>query len=334
MSRSSAPHPFDHDFGVTDDHCEQFRRDGFVKLEGFLNADVVDMLLDRVRVELGGEESIAFSKGATAFSRTKYDFVTDKSAVFELLERPYFREALTGLTGRDLFLTFEVSFEIEKNVNNGLPWHIGMQSFGFQLVKEFGCTLWAPLHPIEANGQRGGMACVPEHVVPGDFAYPADLAVVETLKARERAGRKTSAQDYLDLRLGILNSPALAEILEAHQVEDDFDPGDVLVFNKTVVHRSIMLGEGELSRRAAYVMRLVDADSRYDLNQARTLEFPVEHYGKGIFPYKPVTRQHIEIHHAGAEHGDLLAECAYFGDRDRRMIRRAHRDARTERPSE
>ena len=334
MSRSAAPHPFDHDFVVTDRHREQFQRDGFVKLEGFLNADVVDMLLDRVRVELGGETSLELSQGTAAFSRARYDFVTDKSAVFELLERPYFREALTGLTGCDLFLTFELSFEVEKNVNEGLPWHVGVQSFGFQLAEEFGCTLWAPLHPIDVNGQRGGMVCVPQHVVPGDFAYPADLAVVETLKARERAGKRTGAQDYFDLRLGILNSPSMAEILEAHQVEDDFDPGDVLVFNKTVIHRSIMLGEGELPRRAAYVMRLVDADSRYDLNRARTLDFPAEHYGKGILPYRPVTRQHIEIHHAGAEHGDLLAECAHFGDRDRRMVRRAQHDARTERPSE
>ena len=315
-------HPFDNEFAVTGEQKEQFQRDGFVRLEGFLNASAVGMLLDRTEVELTRSTTNSFTGRAAQLSRAQYDFGTAKTDVFELLERPYFRQALTGLTGRDLFLTFEMSFEIEKNFNEGLPWHVGVQSFGYQFAEDFGCTLWAPLHPIDAGGQRGGMAYVPQHLLPGEFVYPADLAVVEALRARERSGRRTSAQDYGDLRAGILNSPVMDELLRAHQVEDDFDPGDVLLFNKTVVHRSIMLGEGELPRRAAYVLRFVDAASRYDLNRVRALEFPAEKYTKGLFTYKPVTRQHIEIAEAGAKDGDLLAECAYFSDRDRRLIQK------------
>ena len=316
------PHPFDNEFNVTREHREQFARDGFVKLRGFLNASAVRMLLDRVDRELT-HGTVDNLKADSMYNRAKYDFETDKTDIFQLLERPYFRRTMTGLTGCDLFLTFEMSFEIEKNVNKGLPWHVGVQSFGYQFAEEFGCTLWAPLHPIDSRGQRSGMAYVSEAVLSGEFVYSADLAFVEALRARERAGKKTSVQDYFGLKNGILNSPVMDELLEAHQVKDDFDPGDVLLFNKRVIHRSVMLGEGKLARRAAYVMRFVDADSRYDLSRARTLEFPVEQYGKGFFPYNPITRQHIEIAEAGAEHGDMLAQCAYFGDRERRMIRRA-----------
>ena len=315
------PHPFDNEFRVTREQKERFARDGFVKLKGFLNASVVRLLLNRVDVELA-RDTPDFFRVDSLFKRAQYDFDTDKTQVFDLVQRPFFQKALTGLAGRDLFLTFEMSFEIEKNVSKGYPWHVGVQSFGFQFAEDFGCTLWAPLHPIDASGQRGGMAYVPQRALPGDFAYPADLAIVEALKARERAGKWTSARDYFDLRGAMFNSPAMNELLETCQVEDDFEPGDALLFNKNVVHRSVMLGEGELSRRAAYVLRFVDADSRYNLRRARMLEFPVERYGKGIFPYKPITRQHIEIAEAGAEHGDLLAECAYFTDRDRRIIRR------------
>lgn len=281
---------------------------------------MVVALRDRVEAELN--RGMAIDLRALAFSKAQYDFDAPKTDLFDLMERPYFQRALTDLTGHDLFLTFEVSWEIERNVNKGLPWHVGIQSFGFQFAEEFGCTLWAPLHPVDATGQGGGMAYVPQHVLSGDFVYSADLAVVETLRARERSGTSTSAQDYFDLRFGFLNSAAMDELLEAHRMEDDFDPGDVLLFNKMVIHRSVMLGDGELPRRAAYALRFVDAASRYDLNRARALEFPVEQYGKGLFPYKPLTRQHIEIAEAGAEHGDLLAECAYFSDRDRRMVRR------------
>ena len=319
MSRSTTPHPFDHDFRITSEHRKRFARDGFVKLEGFLNAEAISVLSERADAELNRGTNVNLR--AVAFSKAVYDFNAAGSHLFELLERPYFRDAVTGLTGRDLFLTFEASFEIEKNVNKGLPWHVGVQSFGYQFAEEFGCTLWAPMHPVVAEGQRGGMAYVPQHVLSGEFVYSADLAVVEMLRSRERSGARTSVQDYFDLRMGLLNNPVLDELLEVHQVEDSFDPGDVLLFNKAVAHRSIMLGEGELDRRAAYVLRFVDAASRYDLNRAQALEFPVEQYGRGLFPFKPITRRHIEIAEAGAQHGDLLAECAYFGDRDRRMVR-------------
>ncbi|MXY24974.1 MAG: hypothetical protein F4Y45_10690 [Acidobacteria bacterium] len=323
------PHPFDSEFRVTREQIERFSRDGFVKLNGFLNASVVRMLLNRVDTELARGMAVDLNRGKSdrarsdsVFNRVQYDFESDKTHIFELLERAYFRQALTDLTGCELFLAFEMSFEIEKNVNKGLPWHVGVQSFGYQFAEDFGCTLWAPLHPVDTTGQRGGMAYVPEHVLSGEFVYSADLAVVEALKARERAGKKTNVEDYFGLRMGILNSPVMDELLEAHQVEDDFEPGDVFLFNKNVIHRSVMLDDGALSRRAAYVLRFVDATSRYDLHRARTLEFHVDQYGTGLFARKPVTRQHIEIAEAGVEHGDLLAECAYFSDRGRRLVRR------------
>lgn len=313
---------FDNDFCINREHKEQFRRDGFVKLNGFLNSSVVSMLLDRVDVELARGTSETLSVDAR-FNRAKYDFDADKAKIFELLEAPYFRQAMIDLTGHDLFLTFETSYEIEKNTNKGFPWHVCVQGFGYQFAEQFGCTFWAPLHPVNVNKQRGGLACISRQVVPGEFAYSTDLAVIEVIQAREQAGNRTSVQDYFDLRAGVLNSPVMTELLETHKVEHNFTPGDVLLFDKTVVHRSVMLGEGELARRVAYVLRFVDASSRYDLNRAKILEFPSEQYGKGFFPYKPLTRQHIEIAEAGAENGDLLSECAYFSDRERRMIRRA-----------
>lgn len=300
----------------------QFQRDGFVKLDGFLNAAVVDTLLDRVEVEMR-RGTVDNFKVDSMFNRVKYDFESDKNVIFELLERRYFQQALTDLVERDLFLTFELCFELEKNVNKGFPWHVGAQSFGYQFADEFGCTMWAPLHPVDVKGQRGGMAYVPQHVVSGEFIFDQiEPAVVSTMKAKENAGTRTTVAEFFGMRTGILNSPTMVEILENHQVEEDFRPGDVLLFNKMVIHRSIMLGEGELPRRAAYVLRFVDAGSHYDLKRAQDLEYPVEQYGKGLFAYKAITRQHIEIAEDGADDGDLLSECAYFSDRDRRMVRR------------
>ena len=315
-------HPFDSGFVVTHEQKEQFQRDGFVKLEGFFNDDVVNTLLERIDDEMDRGTPGNF-QADSLFARAKYDFVTGKTNVYELLERPFFQRALTDLGERDLFLTFELCFEMEKNASKGFPWHVGAQSFGYQVAEEFACTLWAPLHPVDSKGQRGGMAYVPENVISGDFIYrQIEPAVVSTLEAKERAGVRTNVDEYFAMRTGILNSPAMVEILENHQIEDDFEPGDALLFNKMVVHRSIMLGEGTLPRRAAYVMRFIDARSHYDLQRAQNLEFPVEKYGKGFIPYKPFTRQHIEIAEAGTKDGEVLAECPYFDNRDRRIIRR------------
>ncbi|MDE2802203.1 MAG: hypothetical protein OXK21_04920, partial [Chloroflexota bacterium] len=174
------PHSFDNEFRITPEHKLQYVRDGFVKLEGFLNPTVVDMLLDRTEREMRGNARNTTT--GSAFSRVQYDFESGKHDVYELMARPYFRKALTELVDHDLFLTFEVCFEIEQLVNEGFGWHVGVQSFGFQFSREFGCTLWAPLQPVDPQGQRGGMAYVPQNVISGEFMYDQlEPAVVSTL---------------------------------------------------------------------------------------------------------------------------------------------------------
>ena len=105
-------HPFDTDFLITPERKEQFRRDGFVKLKGFLNAEVVEALLERIEVEMGRGAPSNF-KDEKLFTRAKYDFETDKPEVYELMEWPHFRRTLTDLSECDLFLITELCFEIE-----------------------------------------------------------------------------------------------------------------------------------------------------------------------------------------------------------------------------
>lgn len=75
------------------------------------------------------------------------------------------------------------------------------------------------------------------------------------------------------------------------------------VFNKYVVYRSIMMDEGPLPKRAAFVMRFVEDGSHYDLTRAQNLEYPAEKYG-----HKAFTLSHIEI---GLPDGALLTESNY-----------------------
>ena len=316
-------HPFDSDFRATPEQKIQFQRDGCVKLDGFLNGQVLHMLRDLVDVEMQRE---TINSTTPPLYRANYALEGDRRQIFELLACRYFRQALTDLTDNDLFFTGEQIFEVEQNADIGSTWHVGVDTFGYQVSTEFGCTLWAPLQPVNARGQRGGLAYVPQHVISGEWVFDQiEPAVVSALEAKERAGVKTNTPDYVSMKRGVLNSPAMLEILESLRVEEDFEPGDVLLFNKMVVHRGVALEEGPLAKRAAYAMRFVDARSHYDLRRARNVEYPVQKYRTGLFAYKPFTRQPIEMAEAGAADGDLIAECAYFSERDRRMLRRERR---------
>ena len=97
-----------------------------IKLEGFFNTGVVDTLLDRVEVEMNRKPR-GKTKTDSRSSRVKYDFEPDRSHIFELLERPYFRRVVTDLVERDLFLTSELCFKLGKRVSGGLSWHVGIE---------------------------------------------------------------------------------------------------------------------------------------------------------------------------------------------------------------
>ena len=90
-------HPFDNAFRITPEHKTQFQRDGFVKLEGFLNGAVVDMLRDRTEREMRGNTRNTTT--GTAFSRVQYDFESDKNDVYEMMARPLLPAGADGTGG-------------------------------------------------------------------------------------------------------------------------------------------------------------------------------------------------------------------------------------------
>ena len=299
----------DSGFQLSEAQIKKFQTDGYVKLPKFLSADTVDMLLRRTDAEM----SKSLDSFTSQFNRLKYDFESDKADIYELIQAETFQQVMSALTNRNLFMTFELCFELKSGVSKGFPWHVGVQSFGYQRAEEFGCTIWAPLHPIRTDGQRGGMAYVPDRLMSGRFVYDQiESAIISTLEEQHRRGEETSLNKYLMMRAGILNSPAMRQILETHCEEDEFDPGDVLVFNKYVIHRSVKLEEGELDRRAAFVMRFVEQGSRYDRRRAEELEYPTIRYGQ-----QPFTRAHIEI---DLPDGGVLSDSEYNDSPEQRMI--------------
>lgn len=294
---------------ITQQDVDSFRTLGFVKLPQLFTDDACAYMRTRIETELDNAPK-NFQK---EFKGLKYDFESSRDELYELMGGASFRDTLSSFAGRSLFLTFEMCFQLERNVSKGFPWHVGVQSFGYQRAQDFACTMWVPLDPIDASGQRGGMQYVPRTAVSAEFMYEyVEPALADSLRTRAKRGETITLDDYFALREGVLNSPAMLDILGPLAVEDSFQPGDAFLFDKYVIHRSVKLGDGPLGKRDAFVMRFVDTQSRYDRQRALNIDFPVQQFG-----YKPYTRSHMEV---GRNDGDVLAESAYFDHKAERTV--------------
>ena len=298
-----------HHFKLDQSDIEQFQRNGFVKLKNFLNDDAISFLRKRADAEM------ANSHFGDLVNRIKYELQDQKQTMYELVSSDSFRDPLVTITGKELFFAFDMALEIEKNKSRGFPWHVGIQTFAIQMLEDFGCTIWVPLEKICTNDQAGGVACVSKRVVSGEFIYEKiEPAIVSTLKNKEKQGIKTSLENYYFLKHEILNSPAMLEILENHKIEEDYDLGDVLLFDKNVIHRSVMLKDGILEKRAAFVLRFMDTNARFNKKQAINVDYPAQKYGANLF-----SQAHNQINLA---HGELFLNSNYFDNLNKRILKR------------
>ena len=71
----------------------------------------------------------------------------------------------------------------------------------------------------------------------------------------------------------MLNNKWTAELLDFYAEEPKMNPGDVILFNKNVLHRSVPLLEGEINSRVALALRFIEIDSTYDYNRVYNQEF-------------------------------------------------------------
>lgn len=296
-------------FRLTEAHVADYQRTGFVLLKQLFSAEMVEYLRKRVNEELETPTD-HYQKG---FDKLRYDLCNDDEVIFELLGNPQFQQIMRDLNQRTLFFTQGVGFGLKQGVSKGFSWHIESQSFGFNRSEDYATTLWAPLHRIDTKGQAGGMRYVPRDVISGEFMYDfIDPAVFRCLDERIKAGG-IAFDDYVALRDEPLNSSGIGRLLEYFAVEDDYELGDALLFDKYVIHRSVPLGEGELQTRDAFSLRFIADDSRYDLARAKSIEIPRDHYG-----YAGPTKFHLEI---CKEDGSLIVDSPYFdADRERRYI--------------
>jgi len=296
-------------YELSQEQIASFRDQGFVLLKGLFPKDVIHQINEMVQNHLAEPTD----KYQTGFKRVKYDIFEDEPQFNKLQANKSFRSVIHQLCGRDMLHTQTLAFEMKQKTSTGFPWHIGTQSFGFQRAEDFGCTLWVPMVEIDNSKQKGGMAYVPTNIISGAFMYedidPASFALVEDYIS---SNKEITIEEFIELRDGPLNHAAMKRLLDYYAVADDFEVGDALLFDKYVIHKSVLLEEGPIEARAALAMRFIASDSRYDKKRAENLEIP-----RKFFSYSGPTRFHLEV---GEEDGQLLVEGPLYRDQPHRVI--------------
>lgn len=296
-------------FTLTEKHIKDYQRQGFVLLKKVFSDEMIKYLHERVNEQMEAPTD-RYQKG---FDKLRYDLCNGDEKVFELIGNERFKNMMLDLTQQNLFFTQGVGFTLKREVSTGFTWHIESQSFGFNRAEDYATTLWAPLHPVDVKKQRGGMRYVPRDIISGEFMYEyIDPAVFKCMEEKIASGG-ISFEDYVALRDEPLNSPGIARLLEYYAVEDDFELGDALLFDKYVIHRSAPLEEGPLVTRDAFSLRFIADTSRYDYRRAHDIEIP-----RDYFNYSGPTKFHLDI---CKRDGERIIDSSFFDeDREKRFI--------------
>lgn len=298
-------------FKVSEKDIKDFNEKGFLLLKGIFSKELIEYLQSKIALELQAPSD----RYQSGFNRVKYDIFEKDENIYNILGNETFKKTIRQLTKRSMLFTQALAFELKRNDSRGFPWHIGTQSFGFQRSEDFGCTIWFPLVPIDISRQRGGMSYVPKNIVSGKFMYDfVDPSVFNYLKEKIKKNEETSIEDYMLLRDGPLNDPGMKKLLDYYGVEDDFELGDALIFDKNVIHKSVKLEDGEIESRPALAIRFTDVNAQYDKQRAENLEIPRKYWN-----YAGPTSLHLGI---GKEDGDLMKDSSLFqGDLNKRIIK-------------
>ena len=238
------------------DEIEAFRRQGFIKLKGFLSEHAIQSLKQAARSKVISARESKSAYG-DSFSRLTYDLGTT-DAVKNIYSSIAFRTALVTLIGHPLIMTESQSFELTPH-KEGFAWHYDSLSFRYIRPQDAAFSVWIPLDPIDNSGQGGGMAYLAEDI----YSAKANFQMASLLSRKMVAG--VSVEDFSAHLRAVFQTPSLlTDLFEAYKTQDDFEVGDVLLFTKSMWHRSEPLLPGPLATRLAVTMRFLDWRSRLD----------------------------------------------------------------------
>ncbi len=229
---------------------DDFASNGFVRLRQIFSPEAVSRIRDCAEQKIE-EQSSGYDADAMRIAYRLHQM----PPMVSILSDPALARLLTGLTGCRLVPTESQAFELTKD-RGSVPWHFGYISYGYVRARDMGFTLWIPLGDIDAEKTGGGMAYVPEHIISARHGYDIGSMLAPEILAGEDPTDLLQAFDD--------GHRAMVPFFEKHKVEDNFQVGDALLFNKYVWHRSSPWLVDNGARRLGIAMRFVADTARID----------------------------------------------------------------------
>lgn len=235
---------------IGDQEHADFAANGFVRLRQIFTPDAVARIRECAEHKIE-EQADGYDADAMRIAYRLHQM----PPMVSILSDPALAQVLTGLTGCGLVPTESQAFELTKD-RGSVPWHFGYISYGYVRARDMGFTLWVPLGDIDAETTGGGMAYVPEHIISARHGYDVGSMLAPEI---------LSGDDPTDLLEAFdASHRAMVPFFEKHKVEDSFQVGDALLFNKYVWHRSAPWLVDTGARRLGIAMRFVADTARID----------------------------------------------------------------------
>lgn len=246
---------------------EEYEEKGYCQIRGFFNPSEIKVIEEALET---AKEKSEVSKEKVTLKIGKYEAIDTKDHAYDLVKYDFVSSLLkrklpflNAITGKKIMIMHNAFFSVEPN-QKGLGWHVGVGSFSFTKMDDFGASIWIPLDEITEE-YRGGMQYVPIDVFPGKFLYTIhDLHLKNNIKWDESKGDLNEYVANANTIMNKITEDVIDYTIKDGYEEDQYKVGDVLFFNKYVLHRSVPLKPGLHKIRRAFVIRLVDYDTRID----------------------------------------------------------------------
>jgi len=236
---------------LSDDEIKQYREGGVLKIKNLFPPESVERFRNIIEEEYDENQPLM----GDCFSRLNYDIGNEGSHTKNVCRSKELKRIINSLIDERILFTQGIYFELEQSKSTGFIWHFGMQSFNYIMPTDLSYSIWIPLDEIDAKGQSGGMAYIPE----SDFSAKEDVKKTVDLYKHVSVGEIDGDPYGGGTMLG-----ANDDLYDTIAREESFNLGDALIFNRFVWHKSVMLKPGPLKKRRAYVMRFISGTASYN----------------------------------------------------------------------
>lgn len=242
------------EYNLTIDHFQEYERNGFVVLENFLNMEEAEILEKVAEYNL---DQFAFPDLLTSCNRKFHGEFYHSSATWRFWQQPRFANMLSKLAlgGETAYMVTSEILEMrsdKKGAGSCIPqWHWDFLTFpqNFDASYKSGTQIWMALNEKVDATVGGGLA-----FMPGSHLWANE--------------QDENSQQHPCFVMNLFDPMTLEckELLENKLVIPTLNPGDIVVFSRFTLHRSVPRSPDhpfESGRRLGYTLRIGSGSSIY-----------------------------------------------------------------------